>query len=42
MRHEGAAQLYVRNLTGNFDEMIRARKDCRIRVHLDDRRQEDP
>src|SRR5262249_59423326 len=29
MRHEGVAQLYVRNLTGNFEEMIRARKDGR-------------
>jgi enoyl-CoA hydratase len=36
MRHEGVAQLYVRNLTGNFEEMIRARKDGRTPVYLDD------
>jgi enoyl-CoA hydratase len=36
MRHEGVAQLYVRNLTGNFEEMIRARKDHRTPVYLDD------
>jgi enoyl-CoA hydratase len=36
MRHEGVAQLYVRNLTGNFEEMIRARKDGRKPVYLDD------
>ena len=39
MRHEGVAQLYVRNLTGNFEEMIRARKDGRAPVYLDDARQ---
>ena len=27
IRHEGIAQLYVRNLTGNFEEMIRARRE---------------
>jgi enoyl-CoA hydratase len=42
MRHEGVAQLYVRNLTGNFEEMIRARKDGRTPVYLDDSRQKDP
>jgi enoyl-CoA hydratase len=36
MRHEGVAQLYVRNLTGNFEEMIRARKEGRTPVYLDD------
>lgn len=36
MHHEGVAQLYVRNLTGNFEEMIRARKDGRTPVYLDD------
>jgi hypothetical protein len=41
-RHEGVAQLYVRNLTGNFEEMIRARKDGRTPVYLDDTRQKDP
>jgi len=41
MRHEGVAQLYVRNLTGNFEEMIRARKDRRTPVYLDDSRQKD-
>lgn len=39
MSHEGVAQLYVRNLTGNFEEMIRARKDGRTPVYLDDVRQ---
>jgi enoyl-CoA hydratase len=39
MQHEGVAQLYVRNLTGNFEEMIRARKDRRTPVYLDDIRQ---
>jgi enoyl-CoA hydratase len=39
MLHEGVAQLYVRNLTGNFEEMIRARKDGRVPVYLDDIRQ---
>jgi enoyl-CoA hydratase len=39
MRHEGVAQLYVRNLTGNFEEMIRARKEGRTPVYLDDPRQ---
>jgi enoyl-CoA hydratase len=42
MRHEGVAQLYVRNLTGNFEEMIRARQDHRTPVYLDDARQKDP
>jgi hypothetical protein len=41
MRHEGVAQLYVRNLTGNFEEMIRARKDHRAPVYLDDPKQKD-
>jgi enoyl-CoA hydratase len=41
MRHEGVAQLYVRNLTGNFEEMIRARKDHRTPVYLDDYRKKD-
>jgi enoyl-CoA hydratase len=41
MLHEGVAQLYVRNLTGNFEEMIRARKDGRPPVYLDDIRQKD-
>jgi enoyl-CoA hydratase len=36
MHHEGVAQLYVRNLTGNFEEMIRARRDGRTPVYLDD------
>jgi enoyl-CoA hydratase len=36
MRHEGVAQLYVRNLTGNFEEMIRARREGRVPVYLDD------
>lgn len=36
IRHEGISQLYVRNLTGNFEEMIRARKDGRPPVYLDD------
>ena len=36
MQHEGVAQLYVRNLTGNFEEMIRARKEGRTPVYLDD------
>lgn len=39
MNHEGVAQLYVRNLTGNFEEMIRARRDGRTPVYLDDVRQ---
>ncbi|HEU5386127.1 MAG TPA: hypothetical protein VFV73_09530 [Streptosporangiaceae bacterium] len=39
MRHEGVAQLYVRNLTGNFEEMIRARKDGRTPEYRDDARQ---
>jgi enoyl-CoA hydratase len=42
MRHEGVAQLYVRNLTGNFEEMIRARQDHRTPVYLDDARQKNP
>jgi enoyl-CoA hydratase len=41
MRHEGVAQLYVRNLTGNFEEMIRARKDGRTPVYRDDARQKE-
>jgi len=41
MRHEGIAQLYVRNLTGNFEEMIEARKEHRTPVYLDDTRQKD-
>ena len=41
MRHEGVAQLYVRNLTGNFEEMIKARKEQRTPVYLDDPRQQD-
>jgi len=41
MRHEGVAQLYVRNLTGNFEEMIRARKDHRAPVYRDDPGQKD-
>ena len=41
MRHEGLAQLYVRNLTGNFEEMISARKDRRTPVYLDDSKQKD-
>ena len=36
IRHEGISQLYVRNLTGNFEEMIRARKEGRRPVYLDD------
>jgi enoyl-CoA hydratase len=36
MQHEGVAQLYVRNLTGNFEEMIRARREDRTPVYLDD------
>jgi enoyl-CoA hydratase len=39
MSHEAVAQLYVRNLTGNFEEMIRARKEGRTPVYLDDVRQ---
>jgi enoyl-CoA hydratase len=42
MHHEGIAQLYVRNLTGNFEEMIRARKDGRTPVYLDDVSQKRP
>jgi enoyl-CoA hydratase len=41
MRHEGVAQLYVRNLTGNFEEMLRARKDGRDPQYLDDIKQRD-
>jgi enoyl-CoA hydratase len=41
MRHEGVDQLYARNLTGNFEEMIRARKEHRTPVHRDDPRQRD-
>ncbi len=41
MRHEGIAQLYVRNLTGNFEEGIRARKDGRTPDYLDDIKQKD-
>jgi enoyl-CoA hydratase len=36
MQHEGVAQLFVRNLTGNFEEMIRARREGRPPVYLDD------
>jgi enoyl-CoA hydratase len=36
MHHEGVAQLFVRNLTGNFEEMIRARNEDRTPVYLDD------
>lgn len=39
MHHEGVAQLYVRNLTGNFEEMMRARKEGRTPEYLDDVRQ---
>ena len=42
MRHEGISQLYVRNLTGNFEEMIRARRDGRKPVYLDDPSQKSP
>jgi enoyl-CoA hydratase len=42
MRHEGISQLYVRNLTGNFEEMIRARRDGRTPVYLDDAAQKSP
>src|ERR1700677_3487804 len=42
MQHEGVAQLYVRNLTGNFEEMIRARKDHRTPDYRDDIRQKSP
>jgi enoyl-CoA hydratase len=42
MRHEGVAQLYVRNLTGNFEEMIRARREGRAPVYLDDVAQKAP
>jgi hypothetical protein len=31
----------VRNLTGNFEEMIKARKDHRTPVYRDDPRQKD-
>ena len=36
MDHEGFAQLYVRNLTGNFEEAIRARRDKRAPNYKDD------
>jgi enoyl-CoA hydratase len=36
MQHEGVSQLFVRNLTGNFEEMIRARREGRPPVYLDD------
>lgn len=42
IRHEGIAQLYVRNLTGNFEEMIRARREGRAPVYLDDVGQKAP
>ena len=42
MRHEGISQLYVRNLTGNFEEMIRARREGRTPVYLDDPSQKSP
>jgi hypothetical protein len=35
-------QLYVRNPAGNFERMIRTRKDCRVPVHMDDSGQKDP
>ena len=35
MRHEGISQLYVRTLTGNFEEMIRARREGRTPIYLD-------
>jgi enoyl-CoA hydratase/carnithine racemase len=41
MRHEAVAQLYVRNLAGNFEEMLKARKDHRTPVYLDDPGQKD-
>jgi enoyl-CoA hydratase/carnithine racemase len=41
MRHEGIAQLYARNLTGNFEEMIQARKEHRTPVYLGDTREKD-
>jgi enoyl-CoA hydratase len=39
MHHEGISQLFVRNLTGNFEEMLRARRDGRTPEYLDDPRQ---
>ncbi len=42
IRHEGISQLFVRNLTGNFEEMIRARREGRTPVYLDDPRQKAP
>ncbi|HET6963868.1 MAG TPA: enoyl-CoA hydratase [Acidimicrobiales bacterium] len=42
IRHEGISQLYVRNLTGNFEEMIRARREGRTPVYLDDASQKAP
>jgi enoyl-CoA hydratase len=36
MQHEGVAQLYVRNLTGNFEEMVRARREGRTPDYRDD------
>lgn len=39
MNYEGLAQLYVRNLTGNFEEMMRARKEGRTPIYHDDPRQ---
>ena len=42
IRHEGISQLYVRNLTGNFEEMIRARREGRTPVYLDDVAQKVP
>ena len=42
IRHEGISQLYVRNLTGNFEEMIRARREGRAPVYLDDAGQKVP
>lgn len=42
IRHEGISQLYVRNLTGNFEEMIRARREGRRPVYLDDASQKAP
>ena len=42
MLREGVVERYVRNLTGNFEDMIRARKDGRAPVYLDDIREGRP
>lgn len=42
IRHEGISQLFVRTMTGNFEEMIRARKEGRTPVYLDDAGQKAP